>query len=74
MHRRRGGWRKPGHELVEVAANYEWLGVGRLLSRRKRPGRTALAYRAKRVPFSDAELRFLDTLDGAVGQDQGVFA
>lgn len=45
-----------------------------MLSRRKRPGRTALAYRATRVPFSDAELRLPDTLDGAVGQDQGVFA
>lgn len=51
------------------------LGVAWLmLLRRKRPGRTAFAYRATRVPFSDAELRFLDTLDAAVGQDHRVFA
>ena len=50
------------------------LGLAWFLSRRKRPGHANVAYRATKVPFSDAEARFLNALDEAVGDDHRVFA
>ncbi len=50
------------------------LGLRLLLLRRERPSHASVAYRATKVPFSDAEVRFLEVLDEAVGYDHRVFA
>ena len=60
--------------VVVVLAAVIPLGLRLLVAWRRRPGQVTVAYRSMKVPFSDAEARFLGTLDEAVGHDHRVFA